>query len=83
MGQLVYQEGDEKQYCRRYRERQNDAIAPLGIAGVKLGGQRENNQERDNEPAVMQADSDAEDMSEVDLGTQVNTSETDRPTPKD
>ncbi len=41
---------------------------------MKLGGQRENNQERNNEPAVMQADSDAEDLPEVDLGTHVNTS---------
>jgi len=41
---------------------------------VKLGGQRENDQERNNEPAVMQADSDAEDSPEVDLRTHVNTS---------
>jgi len=83
MGQFVQQEGDEKQDRRRHRDCQDETIAPLWIVGVELSGQRENNQQRDDEPAVMQADSDAEDMSEVDLGTQVNTSETDRPTPKD
>jgi hypothetical protein len=74
VGQLCATTGDEKQYCRQHGDCQDEAFAPRGIPGVKLSGQRENNQERDDEPAVMQADSNAEDAPESDLGTHVNTS---------
>ena len=74
MGQLVQQQGNEKQHCRQHSQRQNETFAPRGVPRVKLSGQRKNNQERDEEPAVMQADLNAEDAPEVDLGTHVNTS---------
>jgi hypothetical protein len=71
----VQQQGEEKQYCRQHGECQDETVAPRGIPGMKLSGQRENNQECDDEPAVVQADFDAEDAPEFDLGTHVNTSE--------
>src|SRR5579859_3299667 len=70
MSQFVQQKRDEEQDCRRHGQAQDKAIAPLRIAGMKLGGKRKHNQEGDEKPAIVQPNFDSKDSSELDLRSQ-------------
>ena len=54
MIQFVKQKLDEDQDRRRHSQVQDNAIAPLRIAGMKFGEKREHNQESDKKPAIVQ-----------------------------
>lgn len=67
----MQQERDEEQDRRRHGQAQDNAIAPLRIAGMKFGEKRKHNQEGDEKPAIVQPDFDSKDSSELDLRLQV------------
>ena len=67
----MQQKRDEEQDRRRHSQAQDNAIAPLRIAGLKFGEKREHNQEGDKKPALVQPNFDSKDSSELDLRSQV------------
>src|SRR5580704_13081161 len=71
MSQFMQQKRDEEQDRRRHGQAQDNAIAPLRIAGMKLGGKRKHNQEGDEKPAIVQPNFDSKDSSELNLRSQV------------
>ncbi len=49
---------------RQHRERPNDVRAPVRVALLELGAQGHGDQQRDQEPTVVQADFNAEELAE-------------------
>jgi len=45
----------------------HEPVAPIAVHGVELSNQRKDDEERDDQPAVMQAQFNAEDGAELDL----------------
>src|SRR5713226_9281046 len=66
----MQQKRDEEQNPRRNGQAQDHAVAPRGIAGVELGRQRNHNPKGDQKQDIVQPNLDAEDSSELDLGSQ-------------
>src|SRR4029077_20341720 len=71
MSQFMQQKRDEEQDRRRHGQAQDNAIAPLRIAGMKFGGKGKHNQEGDEKPAIVEPNVDSKDSSELDLRSQV------------
>jgi hypothetical protein len=71
MSQFMQQKRDEEEDRRRHGQAQDNGIAPLRIAGMKLGGKRKHNQEGDEKPAIVQPNFDSKDSAELNLRSQV------------
>src|SRR5580698_10600821 len=60
------QQSDEKQQSRQSGERPDHGRSPLRVAGLELRAQRHGDQQRDDEPTVVETDLDAEQAPEPD-----------------
>src|SRR5438093_11120053 len=68
MRQFVYHDRHEEQQSGEDRRRPDHAIRPGVIRVMKDAAERQGDEHRDDQPAIMQADRDAEDPAEGELG---------------
>jgi hypothetical protein len=65
--EFVHKESGEEQHSSDNGRAPDNALAPLMLCSMEVGGKRKRNQNRNQKPAVMEADFNSSNAPEFDL----------------